>query len=277
MSDAIKRAFAKEVAKKDSEINLAYASLLFSEYLTEAFDLSLYLALLDQMTETVQTPVTSAETDVEKVETLNHFLFENLGFVGNGADYYHPDNSFLNRVLESRTGIPISLSVIYLEIGWRLGLPVWGGGLPGHFVVGYGQSTDSIYVDVFNQGHVLSEDDCLAIGRVSVTQRETFRERFLKPASKRAILFRMLLNLKQIYVKAKEWDTAYKTVDLMLDVHPEAATEFRDRGLLAYRLDHLHDAIFDLERYLFLVSDRADEPWIKQRVKVIEEKLLRLN
>lgn len=277
MSDAIKKAFSRELAKDDHDINLAYANLLFSEYLTQPFDSSLYLAFLDEMSETVQEGILSSATDLDRVESLNHYLFNDLKFSGNSQDYYRPDNSFLNKVLDLRAGIPISLSTIYLEIGWRLGLPVWGGGLPGHFIVGYGSVADPIYIDVFNQGRILSEDDCLTLCQVPASQRLTFREQFLKPVTKRAILSRMLLNLKQIYVKQEDWGAAYKTVDLMLIVQPGAGIEFRDRGLLAYRLDRLHNAAFDLERYLFLVPDSSDNAWMKQRIKVIEEKLLRLN
>lgn len=277
MSDAIKRAFSKELAKDDDDINLAYANLLFSEYLTQPFDSSLYLAHLDEMSETVQEEISSSAADLEKVASLNRYLFDDLKFSGNSQDYYHPDNSFLNQVLDVRTGIPIALSTIYLEIGWRLGLPVWGCGLPGHFVVGYGSLADPIYIDVFNQGHILSEDDCLTLCQAPASQRLSFREQFLKPVTKKSILSRMLLNLKQIYVKQEAWSTAYKTVDLMLIVRPGAGVEFRDRGLLAYRLNRLHNAALDLERYLFLVPDSSDEAWMKQRIKVIEEKLLRLN
>lgn len=277
MSGGLKRAFTKELAKNDQEINLAYAALLFAEYLTHAFDVPLYLALLDEMAEAIQAPVLAAETDLETVGVLNQYLFGNLKFAGNSDNYYHPDNSFLNQVLELRRGIPISLSVIYLEIGWRLGLPVWGAGLPGHFIVGYGRSAARLYIDVFNRGRLLSEDDCLSLCRIPFSERDTFREQFLKPATKRAILFRMLLNLKQIYIRAEDWAAAYKTVDLMLIVQPDVITELRDRGLLAYRLNNLHAAIFDLNRYLFLVPDSSDKVYLEQQLEIMEEKLIQLN
>ena len=200
-----------------------------------------------------------------------------MNFSGNSKDYYHPNNSFLNKVLDSRTGIPITLSVIYLEMGWRLGLPLWGVGIPRHFIVGYGSPGNPIYIDVFNQGRILSEDDCLAISNTPSAERFTFRKKFLKPATKKAILFRMMLNLKQIYINREDWEAAYKVVELMLIIRPNDITGLRDRGLLAYRLDRLHDAIFDIKRYLFLESSSFDASWLEQRLEIMEEKLMRLN
>jgi regulator of sirC expression with transglutaminase-like and TPR domain len=277
MSRTVKKAFARELVRDDDDINLAYAAMLFATHLAEPFDPAIYLRRLDEMTEAVRSPVLTAETDLAAIERLNRYLFEELKFAGDADNYYHPHNSFLNKVLELRKGIPISLSVIYLELGWRLGLPVWGGGLPGHFIVGFGHTNEPIYIDVFNEGRILSEEDCLALVQVSTVHRAAFKEQFLKPASKKAILLRMLLNLKNIYVRANNWATAYETVDLMLVISPDVPTEIRDRGLLAYRLNHLHEAVFDLERYLFLKPGSTDAEVIKGHLGVLEEKLMRLN
>jgi regulator of sirC expression with transglutaminase-like and TPR domain len=277
MSRPVRESFAKEVARDDSGMNLAYAALLISEYLTHAADIAAYLAILDELAARAQPAVQAAKTDVDIVEALNQFLFNKLNFAGNSGNYYHPDNSFLNKVLDQRTGIPISLSVIYLEIGLRLGLPLWGIGMPRHFIVGYGTQTRPIYIDVFDQGRILSEDDCLAISHVAPADRLAFKHDYLKPTPNRAIIFRMLLNLKQIYVTWEDWTNAYKTVDLMVLTRPEEITEVRDRGLLAYRLDRLQDAIFDIKRYLFLASDSVDAGWLENRLEAMEEKFTRLN
>jgi len=273
----IRDAFTREIAKDESSLNLAYAALLISEYLTQAADITFYLAILDGMADIAQPLVQTAETDLEVIERFNRYMFGEMGFSGNFKNYYLPDNSFLNKVIDSRKGIPIALSVIYLEIGQRLGLPVWGIGMPGHFIVGYGSVTDPIYIDVFDQGRILSEDDCLAICHIPLSDRLNFRNEFLKPATKKTILFRMLLNLKQIYVEQKDWESAHKAVDFMVLIHPQEIIEIRDRGLLAYRLDRLHDALFDLKRYLFLASNGIDATWLENRVEAIEEKLNRLN
>jgi regulator of sirC expression with transglutaminase-like and TPR domain len=277
MSSKIKAAFTKEVAKPNAQINLAYAALLISEYLMGATDVTFFLAMLDEMADSVHEQVQAASTELGEIQALNHFLFREMGFSGNSQNYYHPNNSFLDKVLELRTGIPIALSVIYIEVARRLGLPVWGIGMPGHFIVGYGSSNNPIYIDVFNQGQILTEDDCLALSNVSPTNRLTFRHEFLKPATPKAILYRMLLNLKHIYVNRENWELAYKTVDLMLLVRPNEVTEIRDLGLLAYRLNHLREAVFNIKRYLYLEPKSLEAGWLAKQVETMEEHLLRLN
>ena len=277
MSSQIKAAFSRELAKNEEQLNLAYAALLLAEYLSNPIDTAYYLSLLDEMAETVQPAILSAATDLAAVEALNQHLFGRLKFSGNSENYYHDSNSFLNKALELRTGIPITLSVIYLEVGWRLGLPVWGVGLPGHFIVAYGPTDRPIYIDVFNQGVRLSEADCLALARVPMSDLLAFKAHFLKPVTKKAILYRMLLNLKQIYLRAENWATAYRVADLIVVVAPTQPTELRDRGLIAYRLNRRQAAIFDLQRYLFLMPHARDADWLKKRIEMMEEELLRLN
>lgn len=278
MSSSTKDRFAGELAKDETRINLARAALLISEHLTQMDDLvGTYLSLLDDLAEALRPAIQSALSAEEKIQAFNYYLFEELQFRGNNENYYDPENSFLDRVLEWHTGIPILLSTICLEVGWRLGLPLVGLGLPGHFIIGYGLPDAPIYIDTFNQGAVLSEDDCLALCRVPYSERLAFRQQFLIPATKKAILFRMLLNLKQIYLHAENWQLAYRTLDLMLIVQPNQIDELRDRGIVAYRLNWLRQAAFDIQRYLFLKPNAPDVNWLKQNLALIEEKLSRLN
>ncbi len=277
MSQRIREEFAQELSGDGDSLDLARAALLMAGYLEQTSEITGYLSLLDQMAEKVKPLVMVASSDLDTVHILNRYMFTEMNFAGNSVDYYHPNNSFLNKVLDLKLGIPISLSIIYLEVGWRLGLPVAGVNMPGHFIVAYGASTNFIYIDVFNQGRILSEDDCLKLCNVLPSERLSFREEFLKPTSKRAILYRMLLNLKQIYGEREAWETTYRIVDLMVITQPHEVTEIRDRGLLAYRLNRLHDAIFDINRYLFLAPDSVDTEWLEERIEVIEEKLVRLN
>jgi regulator of sirC expression with transglutaminase-like and TPR domain len=278
MSLEAKGLFAREIAKPEAEINLAHAALLISEHLNQATDLSAYyLPLLDNMAEALRPAVLAAKTDEEVVKALNHYLFEELQFQGNSEDYYSPNNSFLDKVLDLRIGIPISLSVVCLEIGWRLGLPLAGLGVPNHFIIGYNLAAAPIYIDIFNQGLLLSEDDCFAMAQMPSSERLAFKEEFLRPVSKKAILYRMLLNLKQIYLQLEDWELAHRTIDLMLLLFSNQALELRDRGVVAYRLNRLRDAIFDIQRYLFLVPNAPDANWLRQQLELMEEKLSRLN
>jgi regulator of sirC expression with transglutaminase-like and TPR domain len=272
-----KKYFVSEINKAEAQLDLARAALLFSQHLTQAPDLDSYLAGLDNMAEVARPLIEAAQTAAAKIEALNHYFFDELNFQGNARDYYNPNNSFLDRVMDLKLGIPISLSVLYLEIGRRLALPLWGVGMPGHFIVGGGSPNQPLYIDVFNQGQLLTEEDCLTLCNITEPQQTSFKKQFLRPATKKEILFRMLLNLKHIYVNGEDWPAAHTTVDLLLAIQPDQANEFKDRGLLAYRLDRLQEAIFDLKRYLFLTPLSPDKEWLEERLMLMEEKLSQLN
>lgn len=277
MTDPTKDAFIAAVSRPEAEISLAQAALQFAAHLAGPVDVAHYRSLLADMAGEVGPTVLAAADDAGRIAALNTYLFAVLQFTGNRDDYYAAGNSFLNQVIDHRRGIPISLSVIYLEIGWALGLPVFGVGMPGHFIVGYELPDSQTYIDVFNQGRRLTEADCLEICQLPLSDLIPFRRDYLKPAAKRAILYRMLLNLKQIFLKSQDWPAAYKTVDLMLQLYPEQVGDIRDRGLLAYRLNRLRDAIFDLERYLNLAPQARDAAWLRDHLDTIRSRLIRLN
>ena len=273
-----KAAFVQEVEQPQSQISLARAALLFAAYLGEQpFDPSLYEQTLKDMAESVRPKMQAAQSDQAQIAALNHYLFDELQFIGNSDNYYHPDNSFLNKVLDLRRGIPISLSVIYLEIGWRLGLPLCGLSFPRHFMVGYDIQQAGMVIDVFDQGKILTIDDCLDFFQLPQSDLIPFKQEHFQPATKKAILFRMLLNLKQLYVTLKDWPASYKTVDLMLQLEPDLPGELRDRGLIAYRLNRLQDAIYDVKQYLISSPDSRDADWLRAHVTQMEERLGRLN
>lgn len=274
---AVKDQFAAELAQSNKQASLAKLALLMAQYLTHPFDITPYLNMLDDIAASVSEDIRFAAGDTQKIELLNACLFTENQFCGNQQAYYDPDNSLLNRVLETGKGIPITLSLLYIEIGTRLNLPVWGVGIPRHFIVGYGSPGDPIYVDAFNRGKILSEADCLELSNVSVAQVSHFRERFLRPVSARSIMFRMLANLKYIYVSKRDWDAAYKAIDLMLVVHPGQLTELKERGLLARRLGRRQNAIIDLKRFLFLAPNHLDADWVERQIDELETELLRLN
>ncbi len=272
-----REAFIRELEQGGAGLNLARAAFLMAVYLGQPFNVNEYLAQLDALARPLQGAMQAKTSLADRLDLLNSYLFEQQGFAGNKQDYYRPENSFLNRVLDELTGIPITLSVIYLEVGWRLGLPLWGIAMPRHFIVGYGSRESPMYVDVFNRGQVLSLHDCLAIVNVDPINGDTFRRKFLKPATSKDILYRMLLNLKQIYFNNKDWAQAFNTVELLTLVNPAQVAEVKDLGLLALHLNRLQDALFYLKRFLFLAPHQQDIDWIKERVELIEERLLQLN
>jgi regulator of sirC expression with transglutaminase-like and TPR domain len=160
-----------------------------------------YWALLDSYATDLREKITLDDDAETVLATINELLFDRLGFTGNEENYYDPDNSYLNRVLDRRTGNPISLSMIYMMIGRRLRLPITGIGLPGHFVCRYQTSTDEFYIDTFNRGKLLSKNDCI---KYLVHTNHTLEEGYLSPVSSRRTLLRICANLHQIYAQL-EW------------------------------------------------------------------------
>jgi regulator of sirC expression with transglutaminase-like and TPR domain len=190
------------------------------------------------------------------IATLNAYLYEELGFSGNRDHYDDPRNSFLNEVLDRRLGIPISLAIVYLEIGRRAGLRLEGVNFPGHFLVrapaGPGDMEDLI-VDPFHAGALLSEVDCRHLLRQHLGEEAAFDHGLLATATRQHIVVRTLVNLKRLYVRMRSFPQARAIADLLLAVDPSALAELRDRGLLAYHMEDFAAALKDLETYLRLM------------------------
>jgi regulator of sirC expression with transglutaminase-like and TPR domain len=196
----------------------------------------------------------------DQINAVNRFLFGTLGFAGNRDQYLDPRNSYLNDVIERRLGIPITLSIVYIEVGRRAGLPLSGVGFPGHFLVGCEQHRgETLIVDPFNGGALLSESDCRALLREHAGEDFPWLASFLDPVDRRSIVVRMLSNLKRAYVTLHSFPNARRATDLILAVDPAAITELRDRGLLSYHLQDFSSALHDLEAYLRIVT-RAEPP-----------------
>ena len=196
-----------------------------------------------------------------RVAMLNAYLYEELGFSGNRDHYDDPRNSFLHEVLDRRTGIPISLAVIYIEIGRRAGVRLEGINFPGHFLVrAIGeQGVEDLIVDPFHSGALLSEIDCRQLLRQHLGDEAAYDRALLATATRQQIVVRMLVNLKRLYVRMRSFPQARFIADLLLAVDPSALSELRDRGLLAYHMEDFGAALRDLEAYLRLVP-RGDTP-----------------
>ena len=198
----------------------------------------------------------------DAISVLNEYLFEEEGFTGNRDHYDDPRNSFLNEVLDRRTGIPISLSVIYMEVARRAGIEISGVNFPGHFllrapgpVIG-----DDLIIDPFHGGALLSEFDCRQMLRTQIGDDAPYHTSLLSAATRHDIVVRMLMNLKRLYVGMRSFPQARFVSTLLLGVDPSAISELRDRGLLAYHLEDFSSALRDLEEYLRLSpNEAADE------------------
>jgi regulator of sirC expression with transglutaminase-like and TPR domain len=217
-----------------------------------------YLAVLDRLAATVASRLAPARTVADGLRQLRVVLFEEEGFRGNAEHYYDPRNSFLNEVLDRRLGIPITLSILYIEVAARVGLTVQGVGFPGHFLVKCAAGGREVFIDPFHGGEVLSAEDCVARLQARARSRAEFDPRHLEAVGPRQILARLLHNLKRIYVEASDDVRALWVVDRLLILAPDDAIERRDRGLVAARLGHPLVATRDLEAYLAATPGAAD-------------------
>ena len=255
-----------------------------------------YLARLDAMGGEVKARLAAHGLDphdasaFELVNELNQYLFEEQKFTGNRERYEDPRNSFLNQVLERRTGIPITLALVYLEVARRSGVRAVGVNFPGHFLlrIPAGRAAhsliDDLIVDPFHGGALLSEPDCRRLLRKHVGEDAAFDPELLAAASKPQILSRMLLNLKRIYVRMRSFPQARDVTDLLLAVDPSALTELRDRGLLAYHLNDFSAALRDLSHYLQLTPSEpadsetpTDHDQIWEHVKTLRRRVASFN
>ncbi len=237
--------------------DLATAALLIARLEYRRLDASHYLDTLDQMGAAAREQVGAVTDPLESIRVLNGYLFEELGFAGNEEQYEDPRNSFLNEVLERRTGIPITLSLVYIEVARRAGLSLEGVNFPGHFLLrvrGWDGQTElldhDLIVDPFHGGALLSENDCQKLLRQHSSPSTAFDPGLLVGATKPQILIRMLVNLKRIYVQMRSFPQAREVTEMLVALNPSAMAELRDRGLLAYHLNDFSSALRDLEEYL---------------------------
>ncbi len=236
---------------------VAPAALALARVEYPGLDIEPYLQRLERMGEAAAARLHARGEDRvdARIATLNAYLFEELGFTGNREHYDDPRNSFLNEVLDRRTGIPISLSVVYLEVGRRAGLRLEGVNFPGHFLVRAPAEpgVEDLIVDPFHSGALLSEVDCRQLLRQHLGDEAAFDPMLLATATRQQIVVRMLVNLKRLYVRMRSFPQARFVADLLLAVDPSALSELRDRGLLAYHMEDFAAALRDLETYLRLM------------------------
>ena len=206
------------------------------------------------------------------VETAQRFLFGELGFHGNEEDFFDPRNSCLNQVLERRVGIPITLSIMYMEVARRLAMPVFGISLPRHFVIQFDDGNYSTYIDPYHGGRAISAQECFVLARAKVADPVLLRR-----ASKKEIAIRMLQNLRGVYMRRRDWAKAVHTLDLLLIGAPELPGWYKQRGLLQLELKRFQAARRDLERYLTLEPQAPDREEIRQQLQNIHTWLGKVN
>ena len=287
-------AHALTAASNAPGTGLAMAALVIARIEYPRLEVEPYLARLDGMGDAARRSIehhidqTGDSSTLSCIKGFNAYLFDEQRFVGNRDRYEDPRNSCLNEVLDRRTGIPITLSLVYMEVGRRAGLHVDGVNFPGHFLVRCpevkSRGSVGIIIDPFHGGALLSEHDCRLLLQKHVGPEVAFNRSLLAPATRTQVIVRMLLNLKRIYVHMRSFPQARDVTELLLAVTPSALSELRDRGLLAYHLNDVNGALRDLQSYLKLAGmseldqdAREEHQQIWEHVKTLRRRVAALN
>jgi regulator of sirC expression with transglutaminase-like and TPR domain len=277
--------FAEMVGRADARIEVARACLLIAEDVYPGLDIERYMADIDRLAIGLRASLPQDSGAEERVVALNRLLFDELGYTGNTRDYYDPRNSYLNEVMERRTGIPITLSILYMEIGRRIGLPLEGVSFPGHFLVRLKLRGGTLMLDPFAGGEPQSEDDLRErLERVipravadPIPVAELPLEQFLDPATNRQILSRVLRNLKGIYREKDQPERMLQVLNRILVLAPDASAELRDRGFVYQRLEAFRAALRDLSAYLEREPDAPDAEDVREAAAELALRCARLN
>ncbi len=256
--------FYQEIQQPDECIDLARAALYIAQEEYPYLDPEEYLNALDTMAVELEERLPQERYPLRMIQSINQYLYDDLGFAGNKQDYYDPRNSFLNEVIDRRLGIPISLALVYVEVAKRIDFPMVGIGMPGHFLIRPNLPEIEIFVDVFNGGEVMFPQDCQEKLTQIYQHSVKLQPELLAPVTKKQFLVRMLTNLKYNYLNQQELEKALAAVERILLLFPGVTLELRDRGLLCYQLGRFTQAATDLETYLAHAPEAEDAHIIRR-------------
>ena len=269
--------FAELVSRSENEIELDHVALTVARGEYPGLDVPRYLRRLDDMAAEVRPRLSPEVSPRRLIATLNEYLFGEQAFHGNALDYYDPRNSYLNDVMDRNTGIPITLSLLYIELARRVGLRLEGVGLPGHFIVRYPLGDEKLLVDPFNAGAMLTLEDCADRVRQLYGNSLRFSPDLLRPASRREIVRRLLANLKGCYLRRGDLTRALRAVDWTLLIDPAQQDELREKGLLRFRLGDFKGAAADLERFLQTQPSGRLADQTRSQLRLAEDLWIRRN
>jgi regulator of sirC expression with transglutaminase-like and TPR domain len=268
--------FKNLVRKPDEQIHLAEAALHIAREEYPDLKVDFYLEVLGGWAKEISKKCARRDAR-NRLEQINDFLFSRLKFCGNIDNYYDPKNSFLNEVIDRRCGIPITLSVIYLEMAWHAQLNAAGVTFPGHFLVRILADHEPLYVDPFHRGNIMDAAGCREFWEDISGDAMEFQDAFLSVTSRRQILIRMLRNLKRIYLEAKDYDKLLPVLEKLIALSPENADEIRDRGIVYYHMEAFKLAMRDFETFLSVTPQGEDAEVIHQYLEVLREYSSHLN
>lgn len=262
------------LAGEDKNIPLAEAALIIAHHLAPDTDVALYVKKLQVMqAELARTIAPDADTQ-KKIAALNAYLFDEMEYQGNELDYYNPWNSFLSAVIDSKAGIPITLSILYIELGNAIGLNLQGVNIPGHFLVMVAGEKNRTVLNAFNNGEAVSDEDLrgfIAAAQGGAAGAAANLDELIQPASHRDILARLIRNLKKIYFDEDDFELAIETINLLLLINPDSAEEYRDRGLIYQQLEAFRASLADLTHYLELAPNASDAQLVRNMISELKE------
>jgi regulator of sirC expression with transglutaminase-like and TPR domain len=255
---------------KNPNYNLIEKCLKLAQILEyHDLDLSKYVERINEIGNSLRMKISEVKNPTYLISMLNEYLFDELGFCGAEEDYYDPGNSFLNTVLDKKTGIPITLSIIYAEVARNVGLDLKIVGFPGHVIVKY---KNEIILDPFYRGRLLTIDNLEEILDRNFGDGVEFVPEYLNEATTEQLLTRLLRNLKNAYTQSYAYDNAMKCTDMILGMQPESPEEIRDKGILEERLLRYDKALPLLNKYLELQPEADDADFILELIKSVREK-----
>lgn len=258
---------ADEVRRPDAEIHMDRAALLIAKEQYPQLSVEQYVARLDHLAEEVKDRLDQENAPPVVLQELLQTLYERRGFKGNRDAYYDPRNSYLNDVLDRGLGIPLTLGMVLLEVGWRLGLPLEGVNFPHHFLVRYRGSALDLLIDPFDGGQTHFEDQAQDFLDRVYGGMVRLQDSFLRTATRRDMLVRMLRNLKGVYLNVEDDARALSMVERILLLRPDATTERRARGMLLARMGRPDEAVEQLRAYLEAAPDAADSGKVERMVE----------
>ena len=262
--------FAQEARQPERDLDLARAALLVAKEQYPGLAVGQYLARLDQLAEEVKDRLADETAPLVVLEELTRSLFERHGFRGNKEAYYDPRNSFLNDVLDRHLGIPLTLGIVMLEVGWRLGLPLQGVNFPHHFLVRFHGNAVDLLIDPFDGGRARFEDQAQELLDGVYGGKLRLKKSFLNVATKRDVLVRLLNNLKGVYLSAGEHGSALPVVERLLILCPDRAAENRARGVLLARVGRREDAIEHLRGWLASAGAGSETDRVRRLIQRLE-------
>jgi regulator of sirC expression with transglutaminase-like and TPR domain len=263
---------------EDDKIDLLRGSLLIAETDYPQLRSELYVRKIEELVVRAKSRLVDGPEPGESIQILNQILFNEEGLRGNNEDYYDPRNSFINDVLDRKLGIPIALAVIYMEVARRIGFPLFGVGMPGHFLLKhYDVDGRQTLIDCFEGGKIVSTADCQDRLNEIYSGQLTLQADFLGAVPRRQILMRMLNNLRSIYLTHRNFRKALQIVDLILAIYPRSPEDVKQRAILLHEIGQTTRALDDFDLYLKMSPEASDADEIRQVSLSIRRKRATLN